>query len=211
MGLFSPEEIEEKMKNIRPSTGAPPEAQGHMQEAMKNVLADAKEKKKKKSSKKKSKKNAATDLLFEGGSSEESGDLPEYIEQYEGGSGDEAGEMDEAAETVRPKGKKKKKKSSTKKQDTLLSKGKTTFENFEESVKNDSPDRSPSPQKPQADTLMVVDDLDNEEVKTIKTKKSRKSSSKSPTKKKKTLKKRIDEAPDQEIVINNVNLAGFGQ
>jgi hypothetical protein len=178
---------------------------------MKNVLADAKEKKKKKSSKKKSKKNAATDLLFEGGSSDENGDLPEYIEQYEGGSGDEAGEMDEAAETVRPKGKKKKKKSSTKKQDTFLSKGATTFENFEESVKNHSPDRSPSPQKPQADTLMVVDDLDNEEVKTIKTKKSRKSSSKSPTKKKKTLKKRIDEAPDQEIVINNVNLAGFGQ
>ena len=26
----TPEEIEEKMKYIRPSTGAPPEAQGHM-------------------------------------------------------------------------------------------------------------------------------------------------------------------------------------
>jgi hypothetical protein len=39
--------------------------------------------------------------------------------------------MDDAAETVRPKGKKKKKKSSTKKQDSMFSKG-PTFANFEE-------------------------------------------------------------------------------
>lgn len=55
--------------------------------------------------------------------------------------------MDDAAETVRPKGKKKKKKSSTKKQDSMFSKGPTTFENFDESVRNASPDRSPSPLK----------------------------------------------------------------
>ena len=84
MGLFSPEEIEEKMKNIRPSTGAPPEAQDHMEEAMKKVLTDAKQKKKK-TTKKKSKKNAATDLLFEGGDSTSSDDdkeetLPEYVD-----------------------------------------------------------------------------------------------------------------------------------
>lgn len=85
MGLFSPEEIEEKMKNIRPSTGAPPEAQDHMEEAMKKVLTDAKQKKKK-TTKKKSKKNAATDLLFEGGDSTSSNDdkeqetLPEYVD-----------------------------------------------------------------------------------------------------------------------------------
>ena len=84
MGLFSPEEIEEKMKNIRPSTGAPPEAQDHMEEAMKKVLTDANQKKKK-TTKKKSKKNAATDLLFEGGDSTSSDDdkeetLPEYVD-----------------------------------------------------------------------------------------------------------------------------------
>ena len=119
--------------------------------------------------------------------------------------------MDEAAETVRPKGKKKKKKSSTKKQDSLFSKGATTFENLDGPMNNVSPDRSPSPTKQvqQADTLMVIDDMDNV---TVLTKKSKKSSSKSPTKKKKSLKtkKRIDEAPDEEIVVNNVNLAGFG-
>ena len=38
VGLFSPEEIEEKMKYIRPSTGAPPDAKAHMQEALKNEL-----------------------------------------------------------------------------------------------------------------------------------------------------------------------------
>lgn len=43
--------------------------------------------------------------------------------------------MDDAAETVRPKGKKKKKKSSTKKQDSMFSKG-ATFENFDESMAN---------------------------------------------------------------------------
>jgi hypothetical protein len=52
--------------------------------------------------------------------------------------------MDDAAETVRPKGKKKKKKSSTKKQDSMISKG-PTFANFEEPER--SPERSPSPQK----------------------------------------------------------------
>lgn len=48
---------------------------------------------------------------------------------------------------------------------------------------------------------------------TVKTKKSRKSSSKSPSKKKKGLKtkKHVDEAPDEQIVVNNVNFAGFGQ
>ncbi len=56
--------------------------------------------------------------------------------------------MDEAAETVRPKGKKKKKKSSTKKQDSLFSKGATKFEKLdEEPMNNVSPDRSPSPTK----------------------------------------------------------------
>lgn len=47
----------------------------------------------------------------------------------------------------------------------------------------------------------------------MKTKKSRKSSSKSPSKKKKGLKtkKHVDEAPDEQIVVNNVNFAGFGQ
>lgn len=56
-------------------------------------------------------------------------------------------DMDEAAEIVRPKGKKKKKKSSTKKQDSLFSKGPTTFEKFDEPMNNASPDRSPSPTK----------------------------------------------------------------
>lgn len=53
---------------------------------------------------------------------------------------------------------------------------------------------------------MVIDDMD---IATVKTKKSRKSS---PTKKKKTLKskKHVDEAPDEQIVVNNINLAGFG-
>ena len=57
---------------------------------------------------------------------------------------------------------------------------------------------------------MVIDDMD---IATVKSKKSRKSSSKSPAKKKKTLKakKHIDEAPEEEIVVNNVNFAGFGQ
>lgn len=120
--------------------------------------------------------------------------------------------MDDAAETVRPKGKKKKKKSSTKKQDSMISKG-PTFADFEEPEQNQSPDRSsPSPQKSikPAETLMVVDDMD---ITTVKTKKSRKSSSKSKAKKKKTLKTKqhVDEAPDELIVVNNVNLAGFGK
>jgi hypothetical protein len=60
---------------------------------------------------------------------------------------------------------------------------------------------------------MVVDDMDMMEVATVKTKKSRKSSSKSPAKKKKTVKGKnhVDEAPNEEIVVNNVNFAGFGQ
>jgi hypothetical protein len=60
---------------------------------------------------------------------------------------------------------------------------------------------------------MVVDDMDMMDVATVKTKKSRKSSSKSPSKKKKGLKtkKHVDEAPDEQIVVNNVNFAGFGQ
>jgi len=60
---------------------------------------------------------------------------------------------------------------------------------------------------------MVIDDMDGMDIATIKTKKSKKSSSKSPAKKKKSLntKKHIDEAPDEQIVVNNVNLAGFGQ
>ena len=60
---------------------------------------------------------------------------------------------------------------------------------------------------------MVVDDMDMMEVATVKTKKSIKSSSKSPAKKKKTVKgkKHVDEAPDEQIVVNNVNFAGFGQ
>lgn len=51
------------------------------------------------------------------------------------------------------------------------------------------------------------------DIATVKTKKSMKSSSKSPTKKKKTLKskKHVDEAPDEQIVVNNINFAGFGQ
>jgi hypothetical protein len=139
IGLFSPEEIEEKMKNIRPSTGAPPEANAHMEEALKNVLSDAKDKKKK-SKKKKSKKSAAqAELLFEGGDSSSEDGSDGFLPEYEGGSGDE--DNDEMAETVRPKGKKKKK--APKKQESLFSKGGTA--KFEDSNLNGSPDRSPEP------------------------------------------------------------------
>ena len=115
------------------------------------------------------------------------------------------------AETVRPKGKKKKK--APKKQESLFSKGTSRFE---EPADNGSPERSPdvSPahMAVQGESMMVVDDLD---MTTVKTKKSKKSSANKSLKRKgtksKEKKKHIDEAPEEEVVVNNnVNFAGFG-
>jgi hypothetical protein len=116
------------------------------------------------------------------------------------------------AETVKPKGKKKKK--APKKADTLFSKGGTS--KFEESNFQESPERSPEPSPTrnlnQADTMLVVDDMDATTVKTKKSKKSAASKGlKRKTTKSKDKKKHIDEAPEVEIVVNNVNFAGFGQ
>jgi hypothetical protein len=60
--------------------------------------------------------------------------------------------------------------------------------------------------------LLIIDDLDNATVKTKKSKKSGVSKGlKRKATKSKEKKKHIDEAPDVEIVVNNVNFAGFGK
>jgi hypothetical protein len=67
IGLFSPEEIQEKMKNIRPTTGAGQEARAQVEEALMKAQSEAKKKTKKKPKKKSNKAAAQADLLFEGG------------------------------------------------------------------------------------------------------------------------------------------------
>lgn len=144
-------------------------------------------------------------MMFEGGSQSSNDEHSEY----EGGSEDEELKDEDGAQSIKPKGKKKKSKK-TKKADTLKSKLTDVTQKLDESAYNPDTQGDINPLKPADD--LVIDDFDNQTQKTKKTKRS--------VSKKKTIKKKgtgkgtseVDVSPqktEEQIVVNEVNLAGF--